>query len=75
MQNLKQILKAIGIGSLIVMGGVLLIKALMDGTAATERSECLQWAMEAQQRPGFYLTDWQDQQCRHYDIIINTFIK
>lgn len=38
------------------------------GIEKSEVSECKTWANQAKEYPGFYLTDWQKSQCRHYGI-------
>ena len=35
-----------------------------------ERKECYEWQKQAREYPGFYLTDWQKEQCDHYSIKI-----
>ena len=38
------------------------------GITKNEQNECRRWAEMAKERPDFYLTDWQQEQCDHYDI-------
>lgn len=33
-----------------------------------ERRECEQWLKQSKEIPGYYVTDWQYQQCKQYGI-------
>ncbi len=69
---MKQIiLTTVGGIALIVSVAFLGIKAL-DGK---EQSECRTWADEATKYPGFYLTNWQSEQCSRWKIEISAPIK
>ena len=35
-----------------------------------EIAECFQWQSQAEQYPNWYATDWQREQCSHYQILI-----
>ncbi len=41
------------------------------GVKLHEISECLTWEKHAEEYQLFYLTEWQDQQCRHHGIEID----
>jgi len=52
---------------------IILILTLLvaeKGLEKQERAECLKWQKWAQKYPGFYLTEWQKQQCKRYNIKI-----
>jgi len=36
---------------------------IATGVSRTERAECFKWQAEAKEYPGYYLTQWQSQQC------------
>ena len=40
------------------------------GTAKTEYNECLKWQRQNENITGFYLVEWQVNQCDSYNIII-----
>jgi hypothetical protein len=37
----------------------------------SETNECKQWQKQAQETPKFYLANWQVEQCKAHQIIIN----
>lgn len=37
--------------------------------------ECTQWNREAKHYPGYYLTQWQDEQCKYHGIVIDAPIE
>jgi hypothetical protein len=41
------------------------------GVKRHEEVECLQWQKDARSYQGYYLLDWQVEQCQEYGIIIN----
>ncbi len=45
------------------------------GLDKQEVYECNQWMSQAQEYNGFFLTHWQNEQCRAHNIIINAPIK
>lgn len=63
----------------ILAAGALVVLALMLGNNALIKSanaECLQWEQDAKEyAPHFYLTKWQDDQCKAQGITINAPIK
>lgn len=40
-----------------------------------ETSECDIWMVQAKAFPSFYLTKWQDEQCRAHGIVIDAEVK
>ena len=50
------------------IGGMAL--ALQVGVNRSEAAECHKWAQMATERPDFYLTSWQAQQCAAHNITI-----
>lgn len=67
----------------ILIGGIVTVVAMtgfgfaaMYGIDKQEGMECYQWEMQAVQFKGnFYITHWQDQQCRARNIFINAPVK
>lgn len=37
--------------------------ALSYGAKKSEQAECIKWAQQAREYPGFYYTQWQREQC------------
>jgi len=61
------ILKFVGI-----LGAVaLFIWAMETGFDKNEEVECLKWQSESTQYANYYLTHWQDEQCRAHGIEIS----
>jgi len=60
-----------GIGS----GVVITIKLIANAEARRAIAECEQWKAEASIYPGYYLTGWQEEQCKTYDIEIKLPIR
>lgn len=54
----------------ITLIGALIFTVGFYGLKSTEINECLTWQQQATQYTGFYLADWQEQQCAHYKITI-----
>lgn len=63
------------IGSLIVVLVSALILVLVAGTNNSEKAECKKWQEYAAQYEGFYLVQWQADQCKAHSIQINAPIK
>lgn len=55
--------------------GAAFIAAIVIGLGRGETVECQQWRSDAKTLPGFYLTQWQKQQCDHYQINIEAPVK
>lgn len=58
-----------------VLAFVFVTLLLNEGLNRSERLECLAWRNYSQQYAGFYLTEWQADQCLAHDITINAPIK
>ena len=69
MQKLEyKLLKiVVGIGLATIVIGLVMV-ALEYGVNKTEQNECHKWNQEAQEYPGYYLADWQKEQCLHHEI-------
>lgn len=48
---------------ILVFSGIILLSAERQ-----EKKECELWKVEAENIPGYFLTDWQVDQCNHYKI-------
>lgn len=62
----------------VILGALALMLIAFVGTKALNKHEiyeCHQWENQAKNFPEFYITDWQDQQCRTHKIIINAPVK
>lgn len=63
------IIGVIGVVIFVMISGAFLF--LMGGAmSGQEEFECQKWQSEAKQYSGYYITAWQDAQCRHYGVII-----
>ena len=57
-------------------GAAVGIAAILNtGLDRQAKVDCLQWQSQATQYPGFYLTQWQKDQCDSVGITINAPIK
>ncbi len=71
MRTLLEVLKIVGLiffVALIVWIGVLALSYTIN---KTETSECLRWKEDAEKYPGFYITQWQKDQCDFRQVEIN----
>ncbi|MDE2102573.1 MAG: hypothetical protein KGL39_35325 [Patescibacteria group bacterium] len=68
MAGLAYVMAAIAI----VLG---LISLLNIGLSRQEEAECYQWQNQAKHYAGFYLTQWQSEQCLAHGISIDAPIK
>ena len=70
---MKEIAIANLISAIIVAAifSTLFVTTIVAGTGKSEIAECKKWSREADAYPGYFLTSWQDQQCRANGIIIN----
>lgn len=62
----------------IVLASVLVLGSLVAVNAGLNKSEvveCNQWKAQAVEFKGFYLTQWQADQCAAHNIEINAVIK
>jgi len=66
-EEIKEVLisagKLIGIFAICIIAMAALIGAGEYGVRAGETNECRQWAREAKEYPGYYITGWQKMQC------------
>jgi hypothetical protein len=58
-----------------VIGIILFVYVGGEGIKRTERQECLKWKEDALWYDGYYLAKWQETQCKHYGITIETTIQ
>ena len=52
-----------------------IVAAALVGLSRSEAVECFKWQRQAEQYPGFYLTEWQARQCAAKSIIISAPVK
>jgi len=50
--------------ALIAVGVVVLI----SGIKKNEKVQCKTWRARMEEYPNYYVTDWQEKQCKRYDI-------
>ncbi|MDE2020410.1 MAG: hypothetical protein KGJ13_08750 [Patescibacteria group bacterium] len=48
---------------------------LSIGIGRQEEAECYQWQSQSLKYQGFYLTQWQSEQCKVHGIVINAPVK
>jgi hypothetical protein len=71
-QNIIQKSLIILVVAFVVVGfGCLTVKAIDK----QESIDCLKWQKEATQYPSYFLKQWQSDQCKAHDIVINAEIK
>lgn len=51
------------------------VAALLYGTGKQEESECMKWQQQADAYPGFFLAQWQKDQCDAHGIKISAPVK
>lgn len=68
------ILKVLAAAGILAIS-VLFAWSINTGIEKNEIKECNTWAEQAKTYPKFYLTDWQRQQCDHYNIKVMDEIK
>jgi len=57
---------------LVIIGGVwLLVLFAKAAVESYETKECKQWAEDAEKYPGYYLTQWQADQCEARGVKVN----
>ena len=54
---------------------VVFVVALSICIPKQEKVECFTWQNQAEKYPNYYITNWQNEQCRVHGIIINTEVK
>lgn len=52
-----------------------LVTAILVGTSRSENAECIKWSQEADAYPGFFLAQWQFDQCSAHGIKIDAPVK
>ena len=52
-----------------------LVTAILVGTSRSENAECIKWSQEADAYPGYFLAQWQKDQCDAHGVIINAAVK
>lgn len=62
-------------GVAVVFIVIVFVVAISIGVSKQEKVECITWQNQAKEYPNYYITHWQDQQCRSIGIIINTEVK
>ncbi len=69
------ILASCGLGILVfaIISGV--VGIAIFSMNEQERNDCNHWAEQARVYPGFFLTQWQADQCKAHDIVVNAPIK
>lgn len=73
---MKKAMIEIGVMMLIVsVLAVVLVTSIIVGTGKSELSECTKWSQEASVYPGFYLAQWQKNQCDAHGVVINAEVK
>lgn len=55
---------------LVLIGIFGIICVAKSALVKSEKTECEKWQVQAQELPGFYLTNWQKMQCDYYNIEI-----
>lgn len=61
--------------AVILTGSTVLIITVMTAMNVREIGECTRWNREAGRYPGYYLTQWQKDQCDAHAIFINAPVK
>lgn len=64
----------------ITIGAIFLIlfviaSSINDSMNRSEKVECRKWQEDAAKYQGFYIVQWQADQCKAHDIIINAPVK
>lgn len=52
-----------------------LVVAILYGTSRSEVVECEKWSQEADAYPGYFLAQWQKDQCDAHGVIISSPVK
>lgn len=65
------ILQWVGIGALLAVMAMLGYQAF----SRSEMIECHKWEAQASTYSDFFISPWQDEQCRSYDIIIDAPVR
>lgn len=54
---------------------LLFFSVFLIGSDRNEIVECNKWQQQAKEYPNFYLTKWQDDQCKAHDIVIQAQVE
>jgi len=65
------ILLALGIIVAVVTLGFILVKSVNN----SEMEECMKWQQEAQEIRGYWITNWQSEQCLAHNLPVDAPIK
>ena len=68
-------MKNVGLGILFIAGAIVGGWIMLIGFDRTEVVECLKWQNEAKEYQKYYLTAWQDEQCRAHSIVVDAPVK
>ena len=63
----------IGIAVILILIGAIVLAAINGGDP--EEAECLKWQSEAKHFEGYYLLQWQADQCQAHGIQIDAVVK
>ena len=75
-EETKAALTEIAIMAIVVaVLGAGIVTAILVGTSASENAECIKWSQDAVGRPGYFLAQWQKDQCDAHGVIINAAVK
>lgn len=58
---------------LVVIVGI--VSLIFYGVKKTEKYECQLWSTQAKEYPNYYITQWQKNQCDHYNIDIGAKVR
>lgn len=75
-EQTKSALKEIATMTIVVtILAVALVTAILVGTSRSENAECIKWSQEADAYPGYFLAQWQKDQCDAHGIKISAPVK
>lgn len=75
-EQTKSALREMGTMLIIAVAlGAALMWAIVVGTGRSENAECIKWSQEADAYPGFFLAQWQFDQCSAHGIKIDAPVK
>lgn len=75
MKKTMRVLAVAGAAMWILLGLAAVAYAAMIGESRNEVVECLTWQQQAKEYPGFYLLEWQREQCDAHRIWIGAPVK
>ena len=68
---MKNIFLTIVTSALVSIG----VFGVYHGINKTEFAECVKWQDQSQKYPGYYITEWQKQQCDHQGVDIDAPVR